>query len=180
MIKTERLNLVPWHECHRSVFAAMHADPAVMLDLGGPISRRESDAKFDRYDAAYAGHSFSRWAVENRDGAFFGYAGVMPCVSPGHPLGPHCEVGWRFTRAAWGNGFASESARAALDDIFRRTELVEILSYTDAANMRSQAVMARLNLRRETSRDFIVEYERVGAWQGMVWVAERTQNRESG
>lgn len=173
MIRTQRLNLVPWNEGHRRPFAAMHADAVVMLDLGGPISQRESDAKFDRYAAAYAVHSFSRWAVESRDGAFLGYAGVMPRPSPQHPLGPHFEVGWRFSRAAWGNGFASESARAALDDVFRRTELTEVLSYTDATNVRSQAVMTRLELRREASRDFTADYERVGAWQGMVWVAQR-------
>lgn len=63
MIRTQRLNLVPWHEGHRPSFAAMHADAAVMLDLGGPIGRRESDAKFDRYAAAYAKHGFSRWTV---------------------------------------------------------------------------------------------------------------------
>ncbi len=158
----------------------MHADASVMLDLGGPIIRRESDAKFDRYAAAYDEHGFSRWAVENSDGSFLGYAGVMPRPSPHHPLGPHFEVGWRFTRAAWGNGFASESAKAALDDVFRRTTLVEVLSYTDAANFRSQAVMSRLGLQREVSRDFTAEYERVGVWHGMVWVAERPRNRESG
>jgi hypothetical protein len=37
-------------------FANIHADPEVMLDLGGPISRTESDAKLDRYAAAFSEH----------------------------------------------------------------------------------------------------------------------------
>jgi hypothetical protein len=41
----------------------MHADPEVMHDYGGPISRVESDAKLDRYASAYCRHGFCRWAV---------------------------------------------------------------------------------------------------------------------
>lgn len=174
MIRTERLQLVPWRAKHRVPFVGMHADPEVMFDLGGPISQAESDAKFNRYSTAYAEHGLSRWAVEGADGTFLGYAGVMPRPLPGHPLGPHFEVGWRFTRGAWGNGYATESARAALDDVFRRTGLEEVVSYTGANNARSQAVMARLGLRRDTSRDFTAKYDRVGSWQGLVWVAFRT------
>lgn len=180
MIRTQRLNLVSWREGHRFLFAEMHAHPEVMEDLGGPISRAESDAKLDHYRAAYAKYGLSRWAVENHAGTFLGYVGVMPRQSPGHPLGLHFEVGWRFTRGAWGRGYATEGAKAALDDAFRKAELGEILSYTGAENVRSQAVMARLGLRRDTSRDFIAEYERVGAWRGLVWVAERARGGESG
>ena len=174
MIRTERLQLVPWRADHRASFARMHADPEVMVDLGGPISQAESDAKFNRYNTAYAEHGLSRWAVERTDGTFLGYAGVMPRPLPDHPLGPHFEVGWRFTRGAWGNGYATESARAALDDAFRRTRLEEIVSYTGAENSRSQAVMTRLSLQRHTARDFTAEYERIGSWRGLVWVAVRT------
>ena len=50
----------------------------------------------------------------------------------------------------------------------------EIVSYTSADNLRSQAVMARLGLQREPWRDFTAEYERVGLWRGLVWVARST------
>ena len=155
----------------------MHADPEVMADQGGPVYQIKSDEKFDPYRAAYLEHGVARWAVETPDGTFLGYAGVMPRLNPDHPLGPHFEIGWRFVRTAWGQGYATESAKAALEDAIRRVGLQEIVTYTGAENLRSQAVMARLKFQREPSRDFVAEYEGVGLWRGQVWVAFSAQGR---
>jgi RimJ/RimL family protein N-acetyltransferase len=175
MIKTQRLRLRLWHDEHRAAFARMHADPQVMADQGGPLNQIKSDEKFDRYRAAYVEHGVSRWAVENADSTFLGYAGVMPRLFLDHPLGPHFEIGWRFIRKAWGHGYATEGAKAALEDAPRRTGLKEIVSYTSADNLRSQAVMERLKFQRSPSRDFVAEYEGVGLWRGLVWVAFAAQ-----
>ena len=86
-----------------------------------------------------------------------------------HPIGVHDEIGWRLIRNAWGHGYATEAARAALIDVFRRVRLTEVLAYTDAQNIRSQAVMSRLGLRRDTSRDFAIDSDRLGTWRGLVW-----------
>jgi RimJ/RimL family protein N-acetyltransferase len=153
----------------------MHADREVMADQGGPIDRTESDAKFGRYVAAYLEHGTSRWAVEDAEGSFLGYAGVMPRDDANHPLGPHYEIGWRFVRSAWGRGFATESGRAALLYAFRHLALDEILSYTSADNQRSQAVMARINLERAPSRDFAADHGSAGSWHGLVWLASRSR-----
>ena len=128
-----------------------------------------SDAKFERYLLAYQEHGVSRWAVEDADGVFVGYAGVMPRLLADHPLGPHYEVGWRFIRRVWGRGYATESASAALEHAFKHCGLKEIVSYTSPDNLRSQSVMARLKLQRDPLRDFAAEYEATGLWQGLVW-----------
>ena len=111
----------------------------------------------------------SRWAVENADGVFLGYAGVMPRLSGDHPLGAHFEVGWRFVRAAWGHGYATESARATLRHAIDHVGLHEIVSYTSPDNIRSQAVMTKLNLIRDPARDFVTRTVRGEAWRGLVW-----------
>ncbi len=168
-LDTPRLRLRRWPDADRAAFAAMNAHPEVMADLGGPLDRVASDAKFDRYAAVFARHGFGRWQIESRDGEVLGYAGVM-ASAPDHQIGPHYEIGWRLDRSAWGHGYATEAAQAALDDAFTRARLREVLAYTAPDNLRSQAVMAKLHLRRDAARDFTLHGDR-GSWHGWVWVA---------
>lgn len=147
----------------------MHADPEVMNDLGGPIGLDESRAKFERYRRAESVHDIARWAVEAKQGEFIGYAGIMFRPDAEHPLGPHAEIGWRFARKAWGNGYATESAKAALAHAITDRGIAEILSYTSPDNLRSQAVMDRLDLARTPSLDFCLHADTGRNWKGLVW-----------
>jgi RimJ/RimL family protein N-acetyltransferase len=171
IIETARLRLRCWRNADRSAFAAMNAHPEVMRDLGGPISREKSDAKLDRYAAAFEQYGFGRMVIETRAGDFLGYTGVMPIRSQ-HPMGAHDEIGWRLVRDAWGRGYVTEAAGAALEDAFRRARLSQVVAYTAPDNVRSQAVMARLGLRRDASRDFTAVHDGLGAWRGLVWAAD--------
>lgn len=172
LIETARLQLRPWRTTDRDAFAALNSDAEVMADEGGPIDRAASDAKLDRYIAAFEKQGFGRWVIGDRAGQFLGYAGIMPSPA-GHPLGAHFEIGWRLMRAAWGRGYASEAARAALDDALGRAALREVLAYTAPDNLRSQAVMERLRLFRDPMRDFTADYGSQKGWRGLVWVARR-------
>jgi RimJ/RimL family protein N-acetyltransferase len=169
VIDSPRLRLRIWRDSDREAFATLNADPGVTQDLGGPLGRIASDAKFDRYVAAYEQHGFCRWALEGLDGQFLGYAGVMPS-RPGHPLGPHADIGWRLVPSAWGHGYATEAAKAALRDVFGRIHLKQVLAYTSADNVRSQAVIRRLNMQRAATLDYS-EPLGTGTWQGLVWIA---------
>ena len=64
------------------------------------------------------------------------------------------EIGWRLQRAAWGAGYASEAAAAALADGFGRIGLETIIAYTARDNLRSRAVMDRLGMVYDPVRDF--------------------------
>lgn len=147
----------------------MHADADVMHDYGGPIDHNASNTKFDRYLRAWREHGFGRWVVETRDGIFLGYVGAMPSRCD-HSIGSHVEIGWRLVRHAWGHGYATEAAQAALRDAFLRVGLNEVLAYTADDNLRSQAVMIRLQMQRDTSRDFTLDYDGVKSWRGLVWM----------
>lgn len=181
-LTTERLTLRRWYEEDRVPFAALNADPDVMHDLGGPIHRFASDRKFDRFTEVFDDHGYGRWVIEGSvDGTepgFLGYTGIMPNRGH-HPLGRHQDLGWRLRRDAWGHGFASEAARAALHDVFTRVGLKEVFAYTAPDNLRSQAVMQRLGLRRDSSLDFSAHYDELGTWHGLVWVATPTPESDA-
>ena len=70
------------------------------------------------------------------------------------PFCPCIEIGWRLQRALWGQGYATEAAGAWLYYGFDVLKLAEIVAFTDRDNHRSLAVMRRLGMVRDPSRDF--------------------------
>lgn len=167
-IETPRLRLRGWRESDRDAFAALNRDPDVMRDLGGPLDRAASDAKLDRYAAALARHGHGRMLVETLAGDFLGYVGIMP-PRPDYP--PYAEIGWRLRREAWGFGYAAEAARAALGDAFGRVGLRDVIAFTTPDNIRSQAMMGRLAMRRELSLDFMAHGDGGVTRSWLVWIA---------
>jgi len=63
-------------------------------------------------------------------------------------------VGWRLARSAWGHGYATEAAEAALAYAFDELRLDEVVSFTATTNVRSQRVMQRLGMTHDESDDF--------------------------
>jgi len=97
---------------------------------------------------------YSLWAVERLDrGHFIGYVGLWPAIFPAH-FTPAVEVGWRLAADQWGQGFASEGGRAALQYAFASLGFEEIVSFTSAINMRSWRVMERLGMVRDVRGGF--------------------------
>lgn len=151
---TERLRLRAWQEADREPFAALNSDPVVMEYFPEPLDRARSDALIERLGAGFARNGFGLWALEVRDtGEFIGFAGLAVPSFEAH-FTPAVEVGWRLARGAWGNGYATEAGRAALDFGFERAGLEEIVSLTTVANRRSRAVMERLGMARDPRDDF--------------------------
>jgi len=139
---TDRLVLREWRPEDREPFAALNADPAVTEHLRGALTRGQSDAFADRVATHFAVHGYGLWAVEG-DGGFAGFTGLQWSEVTGQRA---LEVGWRLARWAWGRGWATEAARAALDVGLRQA--AEVVSFTAVGNVRSVAVMERLGLRR--------------------------------
>jgi RimJ/RimL family protein N-acetyltransferase len=152
--ETERLILRPWRDADREPFAAMNADPRVMEHFPGRLTRDESDAYVDRIISRWAEDGVGLWAMELRaDGSFLGFTGLAPPRFQA-AFTPAVEVGWRLAAEAWGHGYATEAARAALVFGFEDRGLDEIVSFTVPANVRSRAVMERIGMTRDPADDF--------------------------
>ncbi len=150
-LATDRLILRAFRDADRSAFAAMNADPIVMEHFPATLDRAASDALLDRIRERWAADGHGLWAVERRsDGAFLGFTGLARLAYLEQP-----EVGWRFVPSAWGQGFATEAARAALRFGFDNLAVPEIVSVTSVRNERSQAVMRRLGMHRDPADDFL-------------------------
>ena len=155
MPETERLVLRRWQLRDRAPFAALNADARVMEFFPSCLTREESDAFVDRIEAAFDELDYGLWAVELKSGgAFIGFTGLALQTFPSH-FTPAVEVGWRLAYSAWGHGYASEAAIAALAYGFNAVGLDEIVSMTAATNLRSQRVMQRIGMSRRQSDDFV-------------------------
>jgi RimJ/RimL family protein N-acetyltransferase len=146
MIETARLVLRPWRESDLAPFAEQNADPVVMRFLGGPLTRAASDAYARAAEQHLAETGFCKWAVEAPGVApFIGAVGLSRMKFQAS-FTPVIEVAWRLHRRFWGQGYATEAARAAMQDGFVRVGLREIVAITAVTNAPSRRVMARLGM----------------------------------
>ena len=148
MIETERLLLLPWRKEDRGPFAAINADPKVRRFFPSLLSREESDASVDAQESMYSRHGFCLFATELREtSSFIGCIGLqgMTFEIPGVAQ-PAFEIGWRLTPEMWGQGLATEGARAVLRFALERQRLSEVVAITVPANLPSRRVMEKLGM----------------------------------
>jgi RimJ/RimL family protein N-acetyltransferase len=151
---TARLRLRQWRDADRTPFAALNADPEVMKYFAGLVPRAASDRSIDVWQAELAERGWSNWAVEVvRTGEFIGFVGLSVPRRAELPFMPCVEIGWRLAREFWGQGYATEAARAALRVGFERLDLSEIVSFTSLVNRPSRAVMERIGM-LDSGEDF--------------------------
>lgn len=153
-LRTPRLILREWRDSDAEPFAAMSADPEVMRYLVSFPDRTAVDAWITQARTHLDEHGFGKFVVEFPGEVTF--AGVVGLDHVGFnlPFTPAVEVLWRLARPFWGRGFATEAARAAIDDGFGRLGLEEIVAYTVIDNRRSRDVMERLGMTRDAIDDF--------------------------
>lgn len=151
--RTERLLLRQWKISDREPFAAMSANPQVMEFFPSTLDRSESDAIVDACESLIAKRGWGVWAaelLETRE--FIGLIGLH-IPSSDLPPSPCVEILWRLDPSHWGHGYATEAASAALKVGFEKLNLQEIMSFAAADNLRSRAVMERLNM-TDTGENF--------------------------
>ena len=141
-LETDRLVLRMFGNDDLEPYFSICSDPEVMEFIGQGKTMSRLDTW--RQIAVMLGHwqlrGYGSWAVEEKSsGKLVGRVGFI------HPADwPGLELGWALGRAAWGLGYATEAARAALEYGFRHFRFSRVISLIHPENRRSVAVSERL------------------------------------
>ncbi len=141
-LETSRLVLRPFEAGDVDAQAAMMGDAVVMHHLGGQaLSREDAWRKLLNGHAFWSLLDYGYWAVARRsDGVMIGQVGFADfkrAVTPDIENIP--EMGWLFAREAFGQGYATEAALAALawaDEAMQAPEIVAIIDADNAPSIR--------------------------------------------
>jgi RimJ/RimL family protein N-acetyltransferase len=157
--RSERLDAeLPDPERHLDFVARQSSDPVVVPwhwperedGSGGPRTRAQALELLERHRRQLEERGFTWWPWRERaSGELVALVGLNAAKVEGEPV---VEVGWSVAPARWGEGIATEAARASLTWGFEVCELDEIVSFTQPRNLRSRRVMEKLGM--EYARDF--------------------------
>lgn len=144
-LETERLFLTTWQPGDWLALQPVARDPEVMRYVTGgfPWSDEKIREYVERQIRTYAERGFCRWKlIEKSSDAVIGFCGIGFWRDSPDP-----EIGWWLARSHWGRGLATEAARAALDDAFKRVQLERIMSVAERENTASIRIMQKLGLK---------------------------------
>ena len=153
-IETPRMLLRSWKRDDMDAWSRLNADPKVMEFFPRTYERDESvaTAQLMQVELEHDGYGWFVAEVKER----FPFAGVIALqeVPFQARFTPAYEIGWRFLPETWGNGYATESAAAALDYAFNTLGWHEVVAMTAEINVRSRRVMERLGMTHDPRDDF--------------------------
>ena len=161
LLETECLVLRRFTEDDADNLYDLDSDPDVMRFLSGgtPTPREVIEADilplFTSYDERFPGLGF--WAAIDRpSGAFLGWFSFRP-LDEADPR--EVQLGFRLRKAAWGQGYATEGARALIRLGFTDLGVERVAATTYEDNLASRRVMEKAGMTltrrfRMTTADF--------------------------
>lgn len=142
IIETKRLILREFIPEDASDFYHLNQDSEVMRYTGDEPFASIAKAKlFIENYREYKAHGCGRWAVISKsDKAFLGWCGLKQ-----HKAG-YVDLGFRFFKRHWGNGYATESAQACVEYGFNTLLLKEIVGRVAPENSASVKVLEKIGM----------------------------------
>ena len=149
-LETKRLYLRQWQPSDFGIFAEMNADPEVMRYFPKLLSATVSDIIANKCQQLIKDNGWGFWAVSVKDGlgkadTFIGFVGLNQTYAD-MAFAPCVEIAWRLHKDYWGQGYATEAAKAALKFAFEKLNLTEVVAFTAVINKPSQLVMKRIGM----------------------------------
>jgi len=147
-LETPRLNLKPFELDAAQHILDLDSDEEVVRYVGGPSCSDLESAREILQDIIlpqYEKYGLGRLAVYLKEtGAFIGWCGVKFKEEESE-----YDLGYRFFRGYWGKGYATESAKAALEFGHKVCKLKRIVGTADVLNTGSVHVLEKLGMKFE-------------------------------
>ena len=155
LLNTERLFLRHFHILDREPMLRVFGDAEVMRFGSGAQSREWVEGWLrgclERYHQTWG---FGQYAVVERSSRkVIGYCGLS--YFPDLDGQAEIEIGYRLARAAWGQGYATEAARAVRDLAFQTLGIQRLIAMIDPANIASIRVAEKIGMHYE--KDILLE-----------------------
>lgn len=147
-LHTARLRLRPFTEADTDALFALHSNARVLRYWDAPpwTTRAQAEqfiAKCKQFEHEGTG---ARVAIElTADGAFLGWC----ALANWNPSYRSARLGYCFDESAWGQGFATEAARALLQWAFDTLDLNRVQAEADTRNIASGRVLEKLGFIHE-------------------------------
>ena len=152
-LETARLLLRPLSADDRAALAAVLGDAETMLWYPRPYTGDEVRVWIERQMARYPEGSGLLGMVEKQTGRLIGDCGA---VWQDVECRMELEIGYHVHRERWGRGFATEAAKAAMEDAFGRFDVERVVSMIRPENVASRRVAEKNGM----------TVERVVFWRG--------------
>jgi RimJ/RimL family protein N-acetyltransferase len=149
-IRTQRLVATRLTRSDLADFQRFYADPEVMATLspdGRPWPAKEAADLFERHLEHWREHGFGTWVFRDAtDSSFMGRAGLR-AIDIG--AGPEIELYYGVASDRWGEGFATEMARALIDVALGALGGGGLVAFTLPTNHASRRVLEKCGFHRD-------------------------------
>jgi len=141
-LETERLIMRPIIPTDAEAMYRLNLDPDVIRYTGDVAFKSVEDSFefYSNYDD-YARTRMGRFSTFLKsDNTFLGWCGLKQ-------IEEQVDLGYRFLKAHWGKGYATESSIASLDYGFNEIGLDKVIAHAIKENVASYKVMEKLGMR---------------------------------
>ena len=146
------------------------AESAYQLNLDPEVIKYTGDEAFESIESAknflknydhYKKYGFGRWAVIDKSNhAFLGWCGLKYTVEL-----DEFDIGFRFFKKYWNNGYATESSKACITFGFDKFKMPKIVGRAMTENIGSIKVLEKIGLH------FLESYNFEGE-KGVIYIIE--------
>jgi len=145
IFQTDRLILRRFTEADAGLLLSLNSDPEVLRYLHEPLLEDEEHSLtilrtviFPQYE-----NNLGRWAIHTKENnEFIGWCGLKYRADL-----DEIDLGYRFKKSSWGNGYATEAARKTLNFGFKELELEVITGRAHIENIASQNVLQKIGMK---------------------------------